>query len=557
MSLLKVPIFGAQPYGFKATDISGCNLWLDAADVTTLYSSRPVIGFDIGYSTYSSANSQRVSVWQDKSSGANDMIRPFDNTNFDNTGIPYNNSPQIVAPDSYPTPWSILNLNQGVVIEGSLSANSPSYLEQNISNISVIRSIPPTTSQARGPRQGTGLSASAEVFVIAQPKYLTGSPGDLFSIGSRPGKSADYTCLSITNTGCWKISSPGGVRDITSGTPEVFNTFSNDISTDPNYRIIHMSLSNTNFVLRRNSYVLGSANYSWSPSVGNLKYYVGKAYSAADTGNYFNGKIGEIIVYSENITTEHRLIVESYLANKWNLVDLLPPDHPAHLKNIPIGLKGLSSVDAPNGYTKRGSMRKIFIQAPDPPTVDTPVISAGGIDFTVTWTPNGAGVDYYNITINNSTDNSTWNYVASAPFFHGTTYVYRIGGVDNNYYQAVVQAKNAGGFASTTSDSAYDAAPNPPNPSIPTTTNTNDLHMTWAPVYPGGIPSSYTIYLYISADNGSTFTQTDTYTTSSTSYTVASKCVILYHYKFKITASNSIGTSAQSSFSTEFIYNGA
>jgi hypothetical protein len=245
------------------------------------------------------------------------------------------------------------------------------------------------------------------------------------------------------------------------------------------------------------------------------------------------------------------------MAKRWNLVDLLPLDHPARLTNIPIFLRGMSLAAAPNGYTKRGNMVKIFVEAPQPPTVNDPVISAGGITFTVTWASYVIPVDYYFITVNNSTDNSTWNTVAYIPYFVGTSYVYRIGSVDNKYYQAVVQAKNAGGFASTTSDSAYDAAPNPPNPSIPTTTNTNDLHMTWAPVYPGGIPSSYTIYLYISADNGSTFTQTDIYTTSSTSYTVASKCVILYHYKFKITSSNSIGTSAQSSFSTEFIYNGA
>jgi hypothetical protein len=557
MSLLKTSVFGAQPYGFKATDLSGCNLWLDATDVTTLYSSRPIIGIDAQYTNYSSANSQQVSVWQDKSTGANDMIRPFDNTNFNNNGTPYNNSPLIVAPDTYPTPWSVLNLNQGVIIEGSLSANSPSYLEQNISNISVIRTIPPTLSQARGPRQGTGLSATADIFVIAQPKYLTNSPGDLFSIGSRPGKTADYTSLSITSSGYWKINSPGGIRDVTSSVPEVFNTFSNYNGPDPNYRIIHMSLSNTNYVLRRNSYTVGTGNYSWTPSVGNLRYYVGKKNSDTDAGNYFNGKIGEIIVYNQIITTEKRLIVESYLANKWNLVDLLPLDHPARLKNIPIALKGLSIAAAPNGYTRRGNMVKIFVEGPEPPTVNTPVISAGGITFTVTWSPNGGPVDYYNITINNSTDDATWNYVASAPLYRGTSYVYIIGGIDNHYYQAVVQAKNAGGFASTTSTSAFDAVPSSPSPNIPIVVSTNDLQMSWTPVYPGGFPSSYSIYLYTSTDGGSTFTQTDTYTTSSTTYTVAAKCVLFSHYKIKVTASNSIGTSAQSVFSTEFIYNGA
>jgi len=81
--------------------------------------------------------------------------------------------------------------------------------------------------------------------------------------------------------------------------------------------------------------------------------------------------------------------------------------------------------------------------------------------------------------------------------------------------------------------------------------------MHWDIVYPGGDPSSYTVYLYISTDTGATFTQTNIYTTSSTNYTVTAKCVLFEQYKFKVSASNSIGTSAQSVFSSTFTYNGA
>ena len=82
--------------------------------------------------------------------------------------------------------------------------------------------------------------------------------------------------------------------------------------------------------------------------------------------------------------------------------------------------------------------------------------------------------------------------------------------------------------------------------------------MTWTPVYPGGDPQSYTIYLFISTNNGSTFTQTDTYSDIAfTNYTVTEKCVLFEQYKFKVTATNTIGTSAQSAFSSTFTYNGA
>ena len=55
MSFLKVPVFGAEPYGFKATDVSGCRAWFDAADVTTLYSTLPVTGM-LGFTDYASAD---------------------------------------------------------------------------------------------------------------------------------------------------------------------------------------------------------------------------------------------------------------------------------------------------------------------------------------------------------------------------------------------------------------------------------------------------------------------------------------------------------------------
>ena len=70
MSFLKVPVFGAQPYGFKATDVSGCKAWFDAADVSTLYTTTPINGITTGFSDYTSANGQRVTVWEDKSTVA-------------------------------------------------------------------------------------------------------------------------------------------------------------------------------------------------------------------------------------------------------------------------------------------------------------------------------------------------------------------------------------------------------------------------------------------------------------------------------------------------------
>ena len=562
MSFEKIPVFGAEPYGFKATDVTGCRAWFDAADVTTLYNTTPITGMPTGYSDYASADGQRVTVWEDKSTGGNDMIRNV-GASFGDTSSNYM-GPPIVAPDTYPTTLSVVNLDQGNNSGGGGgdaggSSNAPSFLQQNLVAVGGYEASGGPGS-ARGPRVGTGISATTDIFVVVKPKFLTVA-GDIFSIGTRlTNGTQDFTCLSITSSGYWKINSQAGARDVTGANAEVLNTFSNIRGPDPNYRILHMSLSNNNYILRRNGSQIGiSTAYTWSPTLANYRYYMGRKNASDNAGNYFNGKIGEIIVYNNIITTEKRLIVESYLAGKWNLIDLLPLDHPARLKNIPFYLGGRSMAADPNGFVRRTTTVKIFVLPPDAPNINDTVISFGGATFTVSWPYyTGGSPDYYNVTIRNSTDDSTWSIVQYKPQFNLTSIVYTIGSVDNKYYQAIIESKNYGGSASTTSESILNSVPAPPSPSIPLTTGTNDLAMNWTPVYPGGDPNSYTIYLFISTNNGSTFTQTDTYSNIIfTNYTVTQKCVLFEQYKFKVTATNVIGTSAQSAFSSTFTYNGA
>ena len=560
MSFLKVPVFGAEPYGFKATDVSGCRAWFDAADVTTLYSSTPITGMPTGYSNYEEADNARVTVWEDKSIGGNDMIRNLDISNFSDTS-PIYQGPPIRAPDvSNLTALAVVNFDQGNNTgsgDAGGDSNSPSFLQQNLVAIGGYQAGGGPAS-ARGPRVGTGISATTDIFVVVKPKFLTVA-GDVFSIGTRTAQGAqDFTSLSITSSGYWKINSQAGARDVTSANAEVFDTFSNFRGADPNYRILHMSLSNNNYILRRNGSQIGSENRTWSPTLENYRYYMGRRNATAVAGNYFNGNIGEICVYNNIITTEKRLIVESYLAGKWNLIDLLPVDHPARLKNIPFYLAGRSLAEAPNGFVLKARMVKIFVLAPEAPTVNAPTINTGGLTFTITWSSNGGTPDYYLVTIQQSTNDTTWTIVAYNSRYLTTSFSYFIGGVDDKYYRAIIQSKNSGGSASTTSDSLLNSVPAPPSPSIPTTTGTSNLSMTWTPVFPGGVPVSYTVYLHISTNNGSTFTQTDIYSNiTGTTHVVIEKCVLSEQYKFKVSATNTIGTSAQSAFSSTFTYNGA
>jgi len=361
MSLTKVPIYGAEPYGFKATDISGCRVWLDASDVSTTYALLPQTGVP-GYTDYTSANAQQITVWADKSIGGNDFIKNVDPTNIQDTSQIYR-GPTIVAPDSYLTPMAVLNFDQGNNTGGSDggASNEPRFLQQNLVSVGGYTGFP----SAAGPRIGTGISATTDIFIVVRPKFLTVA-GDVFSIGTRLSTGPqDFTSLSITSSGYWKIRSQGGARDVTSSVIESFSSFSNVTGADSGYRILHISLSNNSYVLRRMGSVVGSnASYTWAPDLADYRYYVGRANGAASPGNYFNGKIGEICVYNNIITTEKRLVIESFMAKRWNLVDLLPLDHPARLTNIPIFLRGMSLAEAPNEYTRRGNMVKIVVVQP-------------------------------------------------------------------------------------------------------------------------------------------------------------------------------------------------
>ena len=199
MSFLKVPVFGAEPYGFKATDVSGCRAWFDAADVTTLYSSTPITGMPTGYSNYEEADNARVTVWEDKSIGGNDMIRNLDISNFSDTS-PIYQGPPIRAPDvSNLTALAVVNFDQGNNTgsgDAGGDSNSPSFLQQNLVAIGGYQAGGGPAS-ARGPRVGTGISATTDIFVVVKPKFLTVA-GDVFSIGTRATQGTqDFTSLSL------------------------------------------------------------------------------------------------------------------------------------------------------------------------------------------------------------------------------------------------------------------------------------------------------------------------------------------------------------------------
>ena len=85
--------------------------------------------------------------------------------------------------------------------------------------------------------------------------------------------------------------------------------------------------------LYANGTQIGSVSASGTPSSISDSLFVGAYPSASGgtpptSGYYFNGTIGEIIVYNVALSTTQRQNIEGYLAQKWGLTANLPVGHP-------------------------------------------------------------------------------------------------------------------------------------------------------------------------------------------------------------------------------------
>ena len=555
MSIAKVPVFGAQPYGFKATDVSGCKLWLDAADLPTVYQMIPY-GDNPGIETLT--DSQRFLFWKDKSTGNYDMIRKVAPNDSYNPGQPIsyenppyniaNNSPEFYGPSIQPANGYAGEVNSKVTfvqysgaVEGSNVLNTyPEYLSQNLVALGGYNGDVGGNPGPSGPRVGGDPVYNTDVFVVVKPRFLS-TPGNVFSIGSKLGATADFTSLAITSSGYWKINSQGGTRDVTSSSPEQLNLYSNDT----NFRILNMSLSNTNYVLRRNSIEIAQANKSWSPTLSDYQYLLAKR-SIGDGADPFDGSIGEVIVFDNIINNEKRTIVESYLAYKWNLIPLLPENHPARWRDRPIQIGGLSLAAEPNGFTRRGRIIKINI--PLPPTVNSPTLVFGGID--ISWQ---SVVGLYDIIVRQSANDITYTNFLTVSGHTSTTYPLRftLNAEYGKYYKFRIRTRYANNEVSAYIDTTSVFIPLIPGTpdSLDDDDGPNIFYTGWAEVTGAEFaePTGYRLQIYLYVNDAYVLQTTITIPTNSTTYEY--EVSQTGNYAFKVAAFNATGQSPYSDFS--------
>lgn len=260
-----------MPRMFQPIDISGCTLWLDAADNTTF--------------TYSGAN---ITQWNDKSGNANHASNST-GTMLPTLGTSSVSLPAVDFNSAYLMNNNAFGLsNMSVFVVGEERATNASNV---YSGIIVFKGI------SGGPNAGTTEDyAQTNAILIATPNS-TETTTNLQVYAQLP----PFPQLSGTGgNGYW--------------TYRLYEVF---IRTGTASEIFLNGTSNASYTLKNRTgnsvgYLLSARQFNGSFTVGRLKH-------------------SEVLSYDRVLSTSERQQVESYLANKWALRGNLASTHPFKL----------------------------------------------------------------------------------------------------------------------------------------------------------------------------------------------------------------------------------
>jgi hypothetical protein len=249
---------------FQPTQLSGCVLWLDAADPSTLFQ-------DSAGTVPVTTTGQTVANWKDKSVSGN---------NASNT----TNQPTIIA--NAKNNLAAVNFN-----------GASQYLNLSTDTL-------PTGS------------TQCSFFFVTQSTN-TNSPGTqvFFTYGANPNTAGQnpqfYYNNGVLNTDTYGA---GGLSD----SVNVINT----------YVITSCILTTTNAAWRNGTAFTGaSPSISLATGTGWASLGVGRILGTT-LQYYLLGQIGEVIIYNRPVTTDERQRIEDYLAWKWDLESTLPSSNP-------------------------------------------------------------------------------------------------------------------------------------------------------------------------------------------------------------------------------------
>ena len=332
------PFYSLNPHlrVFQPTDISGCELWFDGGDSTTMFQNT-------AGTTPVTAGSQSVACWKDK-------IR---NLSITNTGV---TGQSMLAPTSVSGGGVFFN-NTSTVVSASAQGLGTSLTGATNQTAFLFRM--PTRSMtmitASYPLSNTSLR---QICCIASDPIGAGNVPN-FSMGHEIGAGNGGTILFD-----WDGSNWGQIAQSTSGynTSTILRIDSLTADTTP----LWSTNGTANTFTQTNNYTSAYTNYP-------VNNFAMGGYSSTFVGSRnFYGTIYETLLYSKALTTSERQRVEGYLAYKWGIASPLPATHP--FKTIP-----------------SSSLAQTIV----PGTIATVTLSSlSGSGGTITWTTSTNAVNY-------------------------------------------------------------------------------------------------------------------------------------------------------------------
>jgi hypothetical protein len=192
--------------------------------------------------------------------------------------------------------------------------NSPVLSTNAINTYQAVTT--PTSNYFTGATSITG--STLTVFSVAQTSRAQTNTGLDQRLVSLAKSGADYGSSSVVIA----LFNQGSTSNIS--TYRVANAVAGSALTQNAPFQVVSKYDGTNGFLWKDG-VSGGSNAS-TGTFDCTKYGIGN--QANPTTEYWNGAIGEVLIYSTALTDTQRQKVEGYLAWKWGIVSSLPSDHP-------------------------------------------------------------------------------------------------------------------------------------------------------------------------------------------------------------------------------------
>jgi type II secretory pathway pseudopilin PulG len=228
--------------------------------------------------------------------------------------IGYSNDAPLAAASGTKVWYDLSRKNDALSTSNSPYSSNPVYIKKGINGLPSLK-FDGSSQYLDFTDPSALVNGSYTVFVVEQPTKTSGTFN--YFLSSKSGSCSTNTCFSI------------GHENITSGTYTIYlSNFSNYIATTASdisglsYKtdrpILHSAIFST-IGSRKYFYngTLGKSDGNTNAIIDNKDMTIGNSTSLS--GGFYQGLIGEIIIFNRALDKDERWAIEAYLGKKWGI----------------------------------------------------------------------------------------------------------------------------------------------------------------------------------------------------------------------------------------------